>query len=148
MPSWRKFRKLAYQGGLYEAQDVFAEVDDVDLICPTPGRGFQYREPLQKWMMWRDVSRKLASVNPGLQPVKLDRDYDVFVAVPRLDAQDAGTVQKLYDARDLDFRLRPGSAAVDRGTKLAGVTDDFAGRAPDLGALELGAPLPVYGPRP
>ena len=28
------------------------------------------------------------------------------------------------------------------------VTDGFAGRAPDLGALELGAPLPVYGPRP
>ena len=81
MPSWRKFRKLAYQGGLYEAQDVFAEVDDVDLICPTPGRGFQYREPFQKWLMWRDLSRKLASVNPGLQPVKLDRDYEVFVAV-------------------------------------------------------------------
>jgi hypothetical protein len=74
-------------------------------------------------------------------------DYDVFVDVPRLDAQDAATVQRLYDARDLDFRLRPGSAAVDRGTELAGITDGFAGRAPDLGALELGAPLPVYGPR-
>ena len=35
-------------------------------------------------------------------------DYDVFVNVPRLDAQDAATVQKLYDARDLDFRLRGG----------------------------------------
>ena len=34
-------------------------------------------------------------------------DYDVFVKVPRLDAQDAATVQRLYDARDLDFRLRP-----------------------------------------
>jgi hypothetical protein len=75
-------------------------------------------------------------------------DYDVFVNVPMLDAQDDETVQKLYDARDLDFRLRPGSAAVDRGTELAGITDGFAGRAPDLGALELGAPLPVYGPRP
>jgi hypothetical protein len=75
-------------------------------------------------------------------------DYDVFVNVPKLDAQDAETVQKLYDASDLDFRLRPGSAAVDRGTPLAGVTDGFAGRAPDLGALELGARVPVYGPRP
>ncbi|HEX5047041.1 MAG TPA: hypothetical protein VFX89_07960, partial [Gammaproteobacteria bacterium] len=34
-------------------------------------------------------------------------DYDVFQNVPKLDAQDAATVQKLYDARDLDFRLRP-----------------------------------------
>jgi len=75
-------------------------------------------------------------------------DYDVFVNVPKLDAQDAETVQKLYDASDLDFRLRPGSAAVDRGTPLAGVTDGFGGRAPDLGALELGAQVPVYGPRP
>ena len=75
-------------------------------------------------------------------------DYDVFVDVPRLDAQDEATVQKLYDARDLDFRLKGGSAAVDRGTELATITDGFAGRAPDLGALELGAPLPVYGPRP
>jgi hypothetical protein len=75
-------------------------------------------------------------------------DYDVFRNVPQLDAQDAATVQKLYDARDFDFRLRPGSAAVDRGTVLPTVTDGFSGRAPDLGALEVGAPLPVYGPRP
>jgi len=72
----------------------------------------------------------------------------VFAHVPKLDAQDAANVQKLYDARDFDFRLKPGSAAVDRGTPLAGVTDGFAGRAPDLGALELGASVPVYGPRP
>ena len=75
-------------------------------------------------------------------------DYDVFVDVPRLDAQDFSNVQKLYDARDFDFRLQPRSAAVDKGTPLATVTDGFAGRAPDLGALETGAPLPVYGPRP
>ena len=76
-------------------------------------------------------------------------DYDVFVNVPQLDAQDAATVQKLYDARDLDFRLQsrapPPSIAARRSPT---VTDGFAGRAPDLGALELGAPLPVYGPRP
>jgi hypothetical protein len=75
-------------------------------------------------------------------------DYDVFVNVPRLDARIVDAVQKIYDARDFDFRLRRGSAAVDRGTSLPSVTDGFAGRAPDLGALELGAPLPVYGPRP
>jgi hypothetical protein len=75
-------------------------------------------------------------------------DYDVFLNVPKLDAQNEETVQKLYEGADLDFRLRPGSAAVDRGTALPTVTDGFQGRAPDLGALELGAPLPVYGPRP
>jgi hypothetical protein len=74
-------------------------------------------------------------------------DYDVFLDVPRLDAQDVSTVQNLYDARELDFGLRPGSAAVDRGMQLPTVTDGFSGRAPDLGALETGAPAPHYGPR-
>jgi hypothetical protein len=74
-------------------------------------------------------------------------DYDVFIKVPKLDARDAANVQKLYDARDLDFRLRAGSAAVDRGVALPTVTDGFNGRAPDLGALESGAAAPAYGPR-
>ena len=50
-------------------------------------------------------------------------DYDVFVNVRRLDAQDVPTVQKLYRAADFDFRLKPGSAAVDRGITLPTVTD-------------------------
>jgi hypothetical protein len=74
-------------------------------------------------------------------------DYDVFVNVPRLDATDTATVQRLYRAEDYDFRLKAGSAAVDRGIALPNVTDGFAGRAPDLGALEVGAPPPHYGPR-
>lgn len=75
-------------------------------------------------------------------------DYDVFVNVPRLDAQDTTAVQRLYRAEDLDFRLRRGSAAVDRGAVLPNVTDGFAGRAPDLGAIELGSAPVHYGPRP
>ena len=75
-------------------------------------------------------------------------DYDVFVRVPKLDARDLGSVQKLHTADDLDFSLRPGSAAVDRGVLLANVTDGFTGQAPDLGALERGQPPPHYGPRP
>ncbi|MGH9239302.1 MAG: hypothetical protein ACRD3G_14775 [Vicinamibacterales bacterium] len=75
-------------------------------------------------------------------------DYDVFMKVPKLDAQDAATVQRLYDAKDLDFRLRAGSGAVDRGVVLPAITDGFTGRAPDLGALERDRPAPIYGPRP
>ncbi len=75
-------------------------------------------------------------------------DYDAFERVPRLDAKDVATVQRLSDAKDLDFRLKQGAAPVDKGTALPNVTDGFAGSAPDLGALELGRPLPIYGPRP
>jgi len=74
-------------------------------------------------------------------------DYDVFANVRRLDAQDAGSVQRLYKADEFDFRLKAGSAAVDRGVSLPTVTDGFAGRAPDLGALEVGQAVPHYGPR-
>ena len=73
--------------------------------------------------------------------------YDVFVNVPALDARDVGTLQTVYEAADLDFRLRPGSAAVDRGMVLPTVTDGFTGTAPDLGALEVGHAAPHYGPR-
>ena len=73
--------------------------------------------------------------------------YDVFVDVPTLDARDVSALQNVYDADDLDFRLRPGSAAVDRGMVLPTVTDGFTGSAPDLGALEVGGAAPRYGPR-
>ncbi len=75
-------------------------------------------------------------------------DYDVFVKVPMLDAQDRRTVQKVYKPEDFDFTLKAGSAAVDRGIALPNVTDGFTGRAPDLGAFERDRPLPHVGPRP
>jgi len=74
-------------------------------------------------------------------------DYDIFQHVPMLNAEDLSTIQKLYDAKDLDFRLKPGSAAVDKASIIPNVTDGYSGNAPDLGALELGRPLPHYGPR-
>jgi hypothetical protein len=73
-------------------------------------------------------------------------DYDVFVHVTKLD-RDPKTVQRLYDFKDFDFRLNPGSAAIDRGIVIPNINDGFAGKAPDLGALEAGQPLPTYGPR-
>ncbi|MCK6592234.1 MAG: hypothetical protein L6Q76_32165, partial [Polyangiaceae bacterium] len=44
------------------------------------------------------------------------------------------------------FALSPSGAAVDKGTPLANVNDGFAGKAPDLGAIEAGQGEPVYGP--
>jgi hypothetical protein len=72
-------------------------------------------------------------------------DYDVFVNVRIPDRSDP---QRLYRPEAFDFRLRPGSAAVDKGVALPSINDDFTGRAPDLGAYELDRPLPHYGPRP
>jgi len=71
-------------------------------------------------------------------------DYDVFANVRKPDMSDP---QRVYKTEDFDFKLKPGSAAVDAGVELPGITDGFTGRAPDLGAYELGRPLPHYGPR-
>lgn len=73
-------------------------------------------------------------------------DYDVFMNVPKL-TRDPETVQLLYDFEDFDFRLRPGSAAVDAGVVIPNVNDGYGGAAPDLGALEAGAEIWVVGPR-
>jgi hypothetical protein len=43
--------------------------------------------------------------------------------------------------------LKAGCNAVDAGAVLPNINDGFTGAAPDLGAYELGQPLPAYGPR-
>ncbi len=53
-----------------------------------------------------------------------------------------------FDCATIDLRLKEGTAAVDAGEVLPGFNDDYQGQAPDLGAYELGSPLPQYGPRP
>ncbi len=45
-----------------------------------------------------------------------------------------------------DFELKASGAAIDVGVLLANINDGHAGDAPDLGALELGAKGPMYGP--
>jgi chondroitinase B-like protein len=47
-----------------------------------------------------------------------------------------------------DFSLASASNAVDGGTALPGLNQWFQGGGPDLGALERGCPVPIYGPRP
>jgi hypothetical protein len=71
-------------------------------------------------------------------------DYSVFVNAAAPDFADP---TRLYGPDDVDLRLAPRSRAVDAGVVLPGVNDGFAGRAPDLGAYELGAEPPHYGPR-
>jgi len=47
-----------------------------------------------------------------------------------------------------DATLDAGSNAVDAGRVLPNINDGFQGGGPDLGALERGCPLPIYGIRP
>jgi len=144
---------------------------DYNGFRPNPGAAFSFAWNSPPWTTAADYSTLLRGRGAGPQagPAALETrqfktldeysraahqdqhsvlvDYDVFVNVPRLDAQDTATVQKVYKAESFDFRLKAGSAAVDRGMKLPNVTDGFSGAAPDLGAIELGQAPPHYGPR-
>ena len=97
----------------------------------------------------QQVTRKFKSLQEYSQSTRQEQhsiliDYDVFVNVSIPDKSD---LQQLYKPEDFDFRLKPGSRAVDAGVTLPSITDDFTGAAPDLGAYELDRPLPHYGPR-
>jgi hypothetical protein len=122
------------------------QVDYRGLLLASPGRGTGAANPSLETRRFRTLAEYSEATRQDRNSVIVD--YDVFVNVPKLDAQDLKNVQKLYKAADVDFRLKPGSAAIDRGVLLPNVTDGFSGAAPDLGALELGQAPPHYGPRP
>ncbi|MGH9719732.1 MAG: hypothetical protein ACRD8O_05935 [Bryobacteraceae bacterium] len=71
-------------------------------------------------------------------------DYDIF---ENLRAPDVDKPGAIYFARDLNFQLKAGGKAVDAGVRLLNVNDGYTGKAPDLGAHEMGRPTPPYGPR-
>jgi hypothetical protein len=57
-------------------------------------------------------------------------------------------IATVYPHQDFDPRLRRDSPAIDKGKPFPAINDGFRGKAPDLGAFELGDELPRYGPRP
>ncbi len=109
---------------------------------PAGGKRFDYelKEPLGGSFATLDEFRKAT----GQEKHGITVDYDIFQNVGRPDPVERNTI---YEAEDMDFHLVPGSAAVDAGCVLPNINDDFTGKAPDLGAYEIGAPEVVYGPR-
>ena len=69
-------------------------------------------------------------------------DMDVFSA-------DVAFPDPAFPEREpQDLRIAPGSVAEDAALLLPNINDGFSGKAPDIGAYEIGQPLPHYGPRP
>jgi hypothetical protein len=79
MPTWRAFNREIFNCGLYEAQDVLAEIDGVDLLVLKPARGLRIKEKWQRVLLYKDPSDTLMFANPGLHPIRVDRDYEAFV---------------------------------------------------------------------
>jgi len=81
MSTLRNLTSRAFRSALYEAEDVLAEIDAVDLICLEAGQGLRIKESWLRWPLYHDLSRKLIFLNPGLRKVRLSQEYDLFVAV-------------------------------------------------------------------
>jgi hypothetical protein len=93
---------------------------------------------------WRGFERlaDLARAT-GQEEHGIEVDFDIF---EKMSPPDPANRHAVYHAMDLNFRLKDGSQAVDAGVVIPTVNDGYAGRAPDLGAIEVGKPAPKYGP--
>jgi hypothetical protein len=111
-------------------------------IAPQKGQLRDYAISVRNAQRFKTLTELTAATGQEAHGVELD--YDIFENVRPPDPRAPHAV---YHAADFDFRLKAGGKAVDAGVRLSNVNDDFTGQAPDLGAYEIGKPLPVYGPR-
>jgi len=105
-----------------------------------------YRGSAIKWRHGRPERRGYATLAKftaatGYEKHGMEVDFDIFVNASPVERG------KTLSPADLDLRLKPGTNPVDAGVRLPNINDDYTGKAPDLGALELGQPRPHYGPR-
>jgi len=110
----------------YPSADSLNQADDKELVTV-------------EFNTLREFSKKTGYESHGLE-----LNEAVFMSVPLPDPSRKGHI---YQRDGYDFRLKPGSRAIDAGCVLPTITDNYTGKAPDLGALETGRPVPDYGPR-
>ncbi len=111
-------------------------------LSPAGGAMRDYKNPreVHSFKTLQDFCKALGQECHGIMV-----DYDIFENVKKADLKE---FSRVYTRDELDFRLKPNAVAVDAGCVLPNVNDGFIGKAPDLGALEVGQPLPIWGPRP
>jgi hypothetical protein len=80
--SQRGVNRLAAWCSNYEFEDVIGSVDDVDLFELSPGAAYAARKWIVRRMIWKPGLRQLVPhLNPGVQPIALTHDYDLFVYI-------------------------------------------------------------------
>jgi hypothetical protein len=90
------------------------------------------------------LTLKSFSDDSGLEKHGVEIDYDIF---NNLTPPDPKTPHRVYHATDIDFTLNQKGKAIDKGEVLPNINDGYKGNAPDLGAIEAGDPIPIYGAR-
>ena len=113
-------------------------------MAPTAaGQTLYYNKP-EDWKYFRTLAEFSAAT--GQEKHGLELDFDIFEKMTPPDPAPQAR-HTVYHAMDLNFRLKPNTKAIDAGQLLPTINDNYTGRAPDLGALELNQAEPHYGPR-
>ncbi len=115
--------------------------DQYGFLGPKPGQRL-YEPKKEDWQSFPTLAAFRQAT--GQEAHSIEVDFDIF---EKLSPPDPAKRHAVYHSMDLNFRLKPNSKAVDAGQVIPTVNEDFAGKAPDLGALETGKPAPHYGPR-
>ncbi|MFB3892690.1 MAG: right-handed parallel beta-helix repeat-containing protein [Phycisphaerae bacterium] len=137
------YRNNLFIGGGKRAFDFDAAMIDCDFDYDGFGGG-----PWDIFMKWNRV--RYATFDEAKAKSPVERHMTLVDAATAFanGAERPTDVNKQFDPATIDLRLKEGSAAVDAGEAIPGLDDGFKGKAPDLGAYELGDELPHYGPRP
>ena len=114
--------------------------------------GFRPNRNASKQYNWRAPGAEMRSFATlaelqqatGQEAHAVELDFDIF---ENLAKPDITRRHHVYHSSDLNFRLKANTKAIDAGQILPTINDNFTGKAPDLGALELNQPQPHYGPR-
>jgi len=144
--------RIVYELGSYDNLST----SDYNGFRPIDGAqySFQWNSPpfdveadyLSPQVVRRYVTLAEYSQDTGQDQNSILIDWDIFMNAAPPD--NINQPMKIYQPADVDLRLKPNSVAVDRGVFLPNINEGYTGSAPDLGAYEVGLPLPIYGPRP
>lgn len=110
--------------------------------APRQGEPPNYSPSREDWENHNNLADFRAATGQEIHSIEVD--FDIF---EDLEQAPRSNPWKVYHAMDLNFKLKANSKAVDAGVVIPTVNDNFVGRAPDLGALEVGAPEIHYGAR-
>ena len=99
MVTFDRFRRQAFRAGFSEGQDVLVGCDDVDMIFLEPTAGFERKDYWQRRLSSKDITGIIARVNPGLRPVRIEKDYEliIFFCPVWLDAMFVNAVEGWRD---------------------------------------------------
>jgi len=126
------------------ARHTQADYSGMLLVSPQPAAGRVAGNPALEERRFNSLAEYTRAVRQDTHSVILD--YDVFMNVPRLDAQDVKTFRSFTTPPIWTSGSGLGSAAIDRGVVASQCYGRLRWNAPDLGALEAGQAPPHMGP--